>query len=180
MAPVKPQVPANILEGAQNLGWWQGSGLKNMSFGTGFNQPAADASNPLGSVAAKTKALQEMGIDPKPYIQSFIENDTLTSMMPKPFNLAEQDQIIKMNEASQLRVAKERQKLGEESTQKALLYSAIGNIGNTLTTAIAGTPEQRQRVNNAYTNALESTSYIRPSTLIVSPGSAIGQKNYFK
>jgi hypothetical protein len=180
MAPVKPQVPANIIKGAQDLGWYTNPALKNISFGTGFNQPAAGASNPLGSVAAKTKALQEMGIDPKPYIQSFIENDTLTSMMPKPFNLAEQEQIIKMNEASQLRVANERQKLGDESTKKALLYSSINDIGNMLATGIAGTPEQRQRVNNAYTNALESTSYIRPSTLIVSPGSAIGQRDYFK
>ena len=180
MAPVTPQIPASIREGAQTLGWYQNPALKNMSFGTGFNQPEGGANNPLGLIAAKTKALQEMGIDPKPYIGSFIESDALTSMLPKPFNLAEQQQIIEMNEASQLRVAKERQKLGEESTQKALLYSAIGNLGKSISSAIAGSPEQQQRLDNAYTNALQATTSIRPSTLVISPGSAIGQRNYFK
>ena len=179
MAPVTPQVPANIIKGAQDLGWYKNPALKNMSFGTGFNQPAADASNPLGSVAAKTKALQEMGIDPKPYIQSFIESDTLSSMMPKPFNLAEQEQIIKMNEASQLRVAKERQKLGEESTQKALLYSSLGNLGNQIATGIGGTPEQWRQIYNLPAVYNDTLRAFPTATITPSATSAIGQRNYF-
>jgi hypothetical protein len=180
MAPVTPQIPASIREGAQTLGWYQNPAFKNMSFGTGFNQPAGGASNPLGSFDAKIKALQERGIDAKPYIGSLLESDMLNSMINRPVDLDAQAKILQMTEDSQLRVAKERQKLGEESTQKALLYSAIGNLGKSISSAIAGSPEQQQRLDNAYTNALQATTSIRPSTLVISPGSAIGQRNYFK
>jgi len=179
MAPVTPQVPANIIKGAQDLGWYTNPALKNMSFGTGFNQPAADASNPLGSVAAKIKALQEMGIDSKPYIASFIESDTLSSMMPKPFNLAEQEQIIKMNEASQLRVAKERQKLGEESTQKSILYNALGNIGNNIINANATNLGilNRTDIPSVVNNTLNA--FPKPQIATIAP-SPLPQRNYFK
>jgi hypothetical protein len=101
-------------------------------------------------------------------------------MINRPVDLDAQEKILKMTEDSQLRVAERRQKLGEESTQKALLYSAIGNLGKSISSAIAGSPEQQQRLDNAYTNALQATTSIRPSTLVISPGSAIGQRNYFK
>jgi hypothetical protein len=179
MAPFKPQVPPNIVEAAQKQGWYQNPAIKNMSFETGFSQPAGGASNPLGSVFAKIKGLQEIGIDAKPYIGSFIESDALTSMLPKPFNLAEQEQIIKMNEASQLRVAKERQKLGEESTQKAILYNALGNIGNNIVNANATSLGILNRMDlpTVINNAMRSVP--QPQITVVSP-SSLPQRDYFK
>jgi hypothetical protein len=174
MAPVKPQVPANIIEGAQRQGWYTNPALKNISFGTGFNQPAG--SNTGSSLTNKIQELKNAGLNPA----DFKDMLTLNALLPQQQGWDERKKELEFIAQQKREEADYRQKLGEESTQKALLYSSIGNIGNTLTTAIAGTPEQRQRVNNAYTNALQSTSYIRPSTLIVSPGSAIGQKDYFK
>jgi hypothetical protein len=179
MAPFKPQVPPNIVEAAQKYGWYTDPALKNMSFGTGFNQPAGGANNPLGSFDAKIKALQERGIDAKPYIGSLLESDTLTSMLNKPFDLAQQEQIIKMNEASQLRVAKERQKLGEESTQKAILYNALGNIGNNIVNANATSLGILDRMDlpTVINNAMRSVP--QPQITVVSP-SSLPQRSYFK
>jgi hypothetical protein len=176
MAPVKPQVPANILEGAQKYGWYTNPALKNTSFGTGFNQPSTESGN--NNLLNTIETLKKAGLNSAdPLYKDLL---TISAIAPQQQSWDQRKKELEFVAEQQLKQAEQRQKLGEESTQKALLYSAIGNIGNTLTTAIAGTPEQRQRVNNAYTNALESTSYIRPSTLIVSPGSAIGQKDYFK
>jgi hypothetical protein len=179
MAPVKPQVPANIIEGAQNLGWFANPALKNMSFGTGFNQPSTGvAEGGNNSLFNTIETLRKSGLNPAdPLFKDLL---TINAIVPQQQSWDQRQKELDYVAKQKREEADYRQKLGEESTQKALLYSSIGNIGNTLTTAIAGTPEQRQRVNNAYTNALESTSYIRPSTLIVSPGSAIGQKDYFK
>ena len=179
MAPVKPQVPTNILEGAQNLGWWQGSGLKNMSFGTGFNQPSAAATEGGNNNLFNTiETLKKAGLNSAdPLFKDLL---TISAIVPQQQSWDQRKKELEFVAEQQLKQAEQRQKLGEESTQKALLYSSIGNIGNLLATGIAGTPEQQQRVNNAYTSALQATSNIRPSTLIVSPGSAIGQKDYFK
>jgi hypothetical protein len=179
MAPLTPQIPANIREGAQNLGWYQNPALKNMFSGTGFNQPAGDASNPFGSVLANTKALQEIGIDPKPYIGSFIENATLNSMINRPVDLAAQEKLLKMNEESQLRVAHERQKLGEESTQKAILYNALGNIGNNIINANAASLGilSKTDIPSVVNNTMRS--FPQPQVSVIAP-SPSPQRAYFK
>jgi hypothetical protein len=179
MAPVTPQIPASIREGAQTLGWYQNPAFKNMSFGTGFNQPAGGASNPLGSFDAKIKALQERGIDVKPYIGSLLESDTLNSMINRPVDLEAQAKILQMNEDSQLRVAKERQKLGEESTKKALLYTSLGNLGNQIATGIGGTPEQWKQMYNIPAVYNDTLRAFPKAEITPSATSAIGQRNYF-
>ena len=179
MAPVTPQIPASIREGAQTLGWYKNPAFKNMSFGTGFNQPAGGASNPFGSLGEKVKALQEMGIDPKPYIGGLIESDTLSSMINRPVDLDAQAKILQMTEESQLRVAKERQKLGEESTQKAILYNALGNIGNNIVNANATSLGILDRMDlpTVMNNAMRSVP--QPQITVVSP-SSLPQRSYFK
>jgi hypothetical protein len=176
MAPVKPQVPTNIIEGAQRQGWYANSALKNMSFGTGFNQPSTESGN--NNLFNTIETLRKAGLNSAdPLYKDLL---TISAIAPQQQSWDQRQKELEFIAEQQLKQAKERQKLGEQSNEKALLYSAIGNIGNTLATGIAGSPEQQQRINTAYTNALQATSNIRPSTLVVSPGSAIGQRDYFR
>lgn len=179
MAPVTPQIPASISEGAQKFGWYQNPAFKNMSFETGFNQPAVGSSNPLGPVGDQAQALKNMGINPTPYIGQLIESNAFASMIPKPFSLEDQEKLLKMNEESQLRVAKERQKLGEESTQKGILYNALGNIGNNIINANAASLGilSRTDIPSVVNNTMRS--FPQPQVSVIAP-SPLPQRTYFK
>ena len=59
--------------------------------------------------------------------------------------------------------AAERQRLGTESTEKALLYSSIGNIGKTLSTALGGPSWDTIERNRS--TGLQAINNINPSTI---------------
>jgi hypothetical protein len=174
MAPVTPQVPANILEGAKKQGWYANSGLENMSFGgTGFNQPSTGGSN--NSLLSKIQELKNAGLNPA----DFKDMLTLNALLPQQQNWDQRKQELDYVAQQKREEADYRQKLGEQSTQKALLYSSLGNLGNQIATGIGGTPEQWRQIYNlpaVYNDTLRSfpTATITPSAT-----SAIGQRNYF-
>jgi hypothetical protein len=100
-------------------------------------------------------------------------------MINRPVDLDAQEKILKMTEDSQLRVAERRQKLGEESTQKAILYNALGNIGNNIVNANATSLGILNRMDlpTVINNAMRSVP--QPQITVVSP-SSLPQRSYFK
>ena len=179
MAPVKPQVPANILEGAQRQGWYANSGLENMSFGgTGFNQPSTGV--PEGgnnSLFNTLETLRKFGLNPAdPLFKDIL---TINAIVPQQQSWDQRQKELDYIAKQKREEADYRQKLGEESTKKALLYTSLGNLGNQIATGIGGTPEQwKQMYNlpNVYNDTLRS---FPQATITPSATSAIGQRNYF-
>jgi hypothetical protein len=174
MAPVKPQVPANIIEGAKKQGWYANSGLENMSFGgTGFNQPSAGGGD--NSLLNKIQELKNAGLNPA----DFKDMLTLNALLPQQQSWDQRQKELEFVAQQKREEADYKQKLGEESTKKALLYTSLGNLGNQIATGIGGTPEQWKQMYNIPTVYNDTLRSFPQATITPSATSAIGQRNYF-
>jgi hypothetical protein len=175
MAPVKPQVPANILEGAQKYGW-SNPALKNISFGTGFNQPptGTPAPNKYDEIIEANKKAKAAGLPVGDVSTALV----LASLSPQQ-NFEDTKKVLDYNAQLKRDEADYRQKLGEESTKKALLYTSLGNLGNQIATGIGGTPEQWKQMYNIPTVYNDTLRSFPQATITPSATSAIGQRNYF-
>ena len=161
MAPVTPQVPPNIVKGAQDLGWAN-------------NSSGAFAGTKYDELIEAGKRAKAAGLNVGDLGTPFL----LASLYPQQ-DWNQRKQELEFIAQQKREEADYRQKLGEESTKKALLYTSLGNLGNQIATGIGGTPEQwKQMYNlpNVYNDTLRSfpTATITPSAT-----SAIGQRNYF-
>lgn len=173
MAPVKPQVSPNIVDAGAKLGFWTSPALNNISTGSGFNQPTGSSTG--SSLANKIQELKNAGLNPA----DFKDMLTLNALLPQQQNWDQRKQELDYVAQQKREEADYRQKLGEESTKKALLYTSLGNLGNQIATGIGGTPEQwKQMYNlpNVYNDTLRS---FPQATITPSATSAIGQRNYF-
>ena len=176
MAPVKPQVPANILEGAKKQGWYANSGLENMSFGgTGFNQPSTELGN--NNLLNTIETLRKAGLNSAdPLYKDLL---TISAIAPQQQSWDQRKQELDYVAQQKREEADYRQKLGEQSTQKALLYSSLGNLGNQIATGIGGTPEQWKQMYNLPTVYNDTLRSFPQATITPSATSALGQRTYF-
>jgi hypothetical protein len=172
MAPVKPQVSPNIIDAGAKLGFWSSPALNNISAGTGFSQPAG--SNTGSSLANKIQELKNAGLNPA----DFKDMLTLSSLSPQQ-NWEDTKKQLDYNAQLKRDEADYRQKLGEESTKKALLYSALGNLGNQIATGIGGTPEQWRQMYNIPAVYSDTLRAFPKAEITPSATSAIGQRTYF-
>jgi hypothetical protein len=162
MAPVKPQVPTSILQGGSSLGW--------------FTPPSgAPTPSKYDEIIDAGKKAKAAGLNVGDLGSVF----QLTSLFPQQ-SWDQEKQKLDYIAQQKREEADYRQKLGEESTKKALLYSSLGNLGNQIATGIGGTPEQWKQMYNipsVYNETLRSfpTTAITPSAT-----SAIGQRDYFR
>lgn len=174
MAPAKPQVSPSLVDAGAKLGIWSKPILNNISYSSVFNQPAGSSTG--SSLINKIQELKNAGLNPA----DFKDILALGVALPEPQSWDQRKQELDYIAQQKREEADYRQKLGEESTQKALFYSALGNLGNQIATGIGGTPEQwKQMYNlpNVYNDTLRSfpTTTITPSAI-----TAIGQRDYFK
>lgn len=160
MAPVKPQVPTNILQGGSSLGW--------------FTPPSgAPAGNKYDEIieAGKRAKAAGLNVDLGAAFQ-------LTSLFPQQ-SWEQEKQKLDYIAQQKREEADYKQKLGEESTKKALLYTSLGNLGNQIATGIGGTPEQWKQMYNIPTVYNDTLRSFPQATITPSATSAIGQRNYF-
>jgi hypothetical protein len=161
MAPVKPQVPTNILQGGSNLGW--------------FTPPSgAPAPSKYDEIIEAGKKAKAAGLPVGDLGTSFL----FASLSPQQ-NWDDTKKQLDYNAQLKREEADYRQKLGEESTKKALLYTSLGNLGNQIATGIGGTPEQWKQMYNIPTVYNDTLRSFPTATITPSATSAIGQRTYF-
>jgi hypothetical protein len=161
MAPVKPQVPVNIVEGAKYQGW--------------FTPPSgAPAPNKYDEIIEVGKRAKEAGLNVGDLSTPFL----LASLYPQQ-SWDQEKQKLDYIAQQKREEADYRQKLGEESTKKALLYTSLGNLGNQIATGIGGTPEQWKQMYNIPTVYNDTLRSFPLATITPSATSAIGQRTYF-
>jgi hypothetical protein len=161
MAPVKPQVSANILQGGSSLGWFTPTS-------------GAPAPSKYDEIIEAGKRAKAAGLNVGDLGAAF----QLTSLFPQQ-SWDQEKQKLDYIAQQKREEADYRQKLGEQSTQKALLYSSLGNLGNQIATGIGGTPEQWKQMYNLPTVYNDTLRSFPQATITPSATSAIGQRTYF-
>ena len=161
MAPVKPQVPTNIVTQGAKLGIWSSP---ESTTGSG------------SSLVNRIKELKEAGLNPA----DFKDMITLNALLPQQQTWDQRRQELDYVAQQKREEADYRQKLGEESTKKALLYTSLGNLGNQIATGIGGTPEQWRQMYSLPTVYNDTLRSFPTATITPSATSAIGQRDYFK
>ena len=161
MAPVTPQVPTNILQGAQKYGW-------------DTPPSSAPALSKYDEIIEAQKKAKAAGLPVGDASTAFV----LAALSPQQ-NFEDTKKVLDYNAQLKRDEADYRQKLGEDSTRKALLYTSLGNLGNQIATGIGGTPEQWKQMYSIPSVYNETLRSFPQATITPSATSAIGQRTYF-
>lgn len=146
-----------------------------------FSPSSQEPKSSFGNVQNILSQMTAAGIDvknvsPEKIFEYSFLNNLLSSVNPEQqFDFTERS--LKSQEERDLRIAKERQKLGKESNELGLLYNAIANIGSNISQAI--NPGSLRGAGAEIARTANESFRSVPSMNIQGPGYSVSQFKYF-